>query len=123
MTDKEKAKAYDEALGRAREYYKGLAACRTKEKLESIFPELKESEDERIRKEIIDWMKGGSTYDWQENKEKWIAYLERQKEPLTPEEKMNHPLYLEGFDVGKKVGVVVSGIWELVGLPKGIMGQ
>ena len=42
--------------------------------------EKKESEDERIRKEIIDWMKGGNTYDWLENKEKWIAYLEKQKE-------------------------------------------
>ena len=51
-----------------------------KSTLENDFPELKESEDERIRKEIIDWMKGGNTYDWQENKKKWIAYLERQKE-------------------------------------------
>lgn len=26
------------------------------------------------------------------------------EEPLTPEERMNHPLYLEGFDVGRQVG-------------------
>ena len=45
-----------------------------------FIPELKESEDERIRKEIIDWMKGGNTYEWQDNKDRWIAYLERQKE-------------------------------------------
>ena len=61
---------YEEALERAR---KGMA-------IDEIFPELHESEDERIRKEIIDWMKGGTTYDLQENKEKWIAYLEKQKE-------------------------------------------
>lgn len=29
-------------------------------------------------------------------------------EEMTPEEKMNHPLYLEGFDVGKEVGMVVG---------------
>ena len=27
---------------------------------------------------------------------------------LTPEEKMNHPLYLEGFEVGRKVGLVLA---------------
>lgn len=27
---------------------------------------------------------------------------------ITPEEKMNHPLYLEGFEVGRKVGLVLA---------------
>ena len=27
---------------------------------------------------------------------------------LTPEEKMNHPIYLEGFEVGRKVGLVLA---------------
>lgn len=48
--------------------------------IDEVFPELKESEDESIRKEIIDWMEGGNTYDWHDNKMRWIAYLERQKE-------------------------------------------
>ena len=78
-----------------------------------VIIEQKESEDERIRKELIYWLKGfigeeeGCGYTEDEIRER-IAYLERQKGPLTPEEKMNHPLYLEGFDVGKKVGEVVT---------------
>ena len=69
MTTEEKAKAYDKALEKVREYYKGLAGCRTKEKLESIFPELKESEDERIRKSIIHFIQVGG-YMEPEDKEK-----------------------------------------------------
>lgn len=48
--------------------------------LETLIPELRMNEDERIRKEIIDWIKGGNTYEWQDNKDRWIAYLENQKE-------------------------------------------
>ena len=74
--------------------------------LHQQFPELNESKDERTRKYII-------TRVMEENishslRELIIAYLERHKEPLTPEEKMNRPLYLEGFDVGKKVGEVAT---------------
>ena len=47
MTEKEKVKAYDEAIERAKKLYgDGIA--------EGIFPELKESDDDRIRKWIID---------------------------------------------------------------------
>ena len=83
-----------------------------KEDAEHYFPELKESEDERIRKELIFFFESEipqcSIPEHAEKMKQFIAYLERQKEPLTAEEKMNHPLYLEGFDVGKKVGEVVS---------------
>ncbi len=53
----------------------------TRENLEYIFPELAESEDERIRKEIIQYIKdlnkSGYLYD-----EEWIAWLEKQgKQP------------------------------------------
>ena len=44
MTQEEKAKRYDEALERAREIHF------SKDEMEYIFPELKENEDERIRK-------------------------------------------------------------------------
>jgi len=55
FTIEEKAQRYDEALERAR------IACKDEDKhlkatLESIFPELAESEDERIRKELIDYI-------------------------------------------------------------------
>ena len=48
MTEKEKAKAYDEAIERAKKLY-------SNEITEEIFPELKESEDERIKKAIIEF--------------------------------------------------------------------
>ena len=46
ITEKEKAKAYDEAIERAKKLYSNGIA-------EEIFPELKESKDEKIRKELI----------------------------------------------------------------------
>lgn len=60
MTTEEKAKAYDKAIERVRE----LLSCRiddrdrrTKvyrvEDIESIFPELKESEDEKIKERTL----------------------------------------------------------------------
>ncbi|MGN1029429.1 MAG: hypothetical protein ACI4P7_05010 [Bacilli bacterium] len=57
MTEKEKAKAYDEALKKA------IAAHKDEDRhlkatLERIFPELKESEDdERLRKTAIAFLK------------------------------------------------------------------
>lgn len=95
-------KRYEEALERARQ---GLP-------IDDVFPELKESDDERIRKAIgaaicgtvaISILEANGT-----NLTDALSYLKKQKEPLTPEEKMNHPLYLEGFCVGKKVGKVLK---------------
>lgn len=45
-----------------------------KEALETLIPELKESEDERVRKEIYNFLID------MECKKEWIAYLEKQKE-------------------------------------------
>lgn len=59
MTQEEKAKAYDEALSRARVFrqrWQGIGAIDSElalKELKEIFPELKESEDERIRKSLI----------------------------------------------------------------------
>ena len=92
MTTEEKAKAYDEALERAKkqraDYQKELDKTDKNSQLAGLlrtgisaidmaFPELKESEDERMRKEIISALKfanDGGVYD------KHIAYLEKQKE-------------------------------------------
>ena len=78
-TVEEKAKAYDKALERARKlkedpqgvFYEyspkeGDTIC------DYIFPELKESDDERIRKEIYQFV-----YEQRPEKE-WIAWLEKQ---------------------------------------------
>lgn len=84
-TIEEKAKAYDEALERARNLHKD--AIDTEENLlakqcEVIFPELK-SEDEKIRKWLLDFVQGlpdeGLDFHFYNlNKEQVIAWLEKQ---------------------------------------------
>lgn len=70
-------KKYKDALDRA-SHIKDYNTIGTPQEIaELIFPELRESEDERIRKEIISALKfanDGGVYD------KHIAYLEKQKE-------------------------------------------
>lgn len=73
MTDKEKANAYDEAVERAKKTYGNRIA-------EEIFPELKESEDERIKKAIIGFFESeddNTTYSLVRKKD-IIAWLEKQ---------------------------------------------
>lgn len=53
MTIEEKAKAYDEAIEKLRSLHDEYDIVSIKEELEHIFPQLKESEDERIRKALI----------------------------------------------------------------------
>ena len=61
MTQEEKAKAYDEALERAKMYHQNAKEAgdySAGARYENIFPELAESEDERIIRcleEIVDW--------------------------------------------------------------------
>ena len=56
MTQEEKAKAYDEALRRAKEINNEQRA-QPFDVMTKVFPELKKSNDERIRKEIIEIFK------------------------------------------------------------------
>lgn len=87
-TIEQKAKAYDEALERARKLATDLPNGRNDrlyhvDDLEHIFPELAESEDERIRKEIISALKNANykgVYD------KHLSWLEKQGEPTDVEE-------------------------------------
>ena len=62
MTQEEKAKAYDEALAHAKLLLKiignaTLGNLVLKNEFENMFPELRESEDERIRKAIYNALK------------------------------------------------------------------
>jgi len=82
MTQEEKAKAYDDALEIAKKNYVTAQDLREgsqigvecfKNTLESIFPELKESEDEKIRKDIATFIfnyKGDI-----KDRAKWMNYL------------------------------------------------
>lgn len=87
MTQKEKA--YDEALKKIRQFIDGYSRREiSKEELEDIFPELKESEDERIRKSLIehlqydvdDMVKSDFPFDYEaeiEELSKYIAWLKK----------------------------------------------
>ena len=79
LTIEEKALAYDEAIKRAKDMLDYKEEIRA-EDMRYIFPELKESEDEKIRKEIINYFKCQSR-DEPSRKDihnKWIAWLEKQ---------------------------------------------
>ena len=72
MTEKEKA--YDEAVERAKKIYGNSIT-------EEIFPELKESEDDRIKKDLIQWIEEFPDIIWRGHyKKDVIAWLEKQGE-------------------------------------------
>jgi len=85
LSIEQKAKAYDKVLERAKSWYID-AQIDFKKSLETLFPGLKESEDERIRKEIIAFLKenfdtGRAEETWSlSGLERWIAWLEKQGE-------------------------------------------
>ena len=71
----------------------------TRVAIESLFPELKESEDERIRKELIEYIKDQQSsfisapdcrdkYEEEENNKynSWITWLEKRGEQKSAEE-------------------------------------
>ena len=85
LTIEEKAKAYDEALERIRKELQkcGYTGCDTARFINRYFPELKESEGERIRKELLEHCKNqAKPYIQTGNKcpqiQSWIDWLEKQ---------------------------------------------
>ena len=80
MTEKEKAKAYDEALKKANAAHKDEDR-HLKATLERIFPELKEDDDERIKKELIQWVDEFPDTIWRGHyKKDIIDWIEKQGE-------------------------------------------
>ena len=84
MTVEQKAKAYDEAIKEASIAYKDEDK-HLKATLERIFPVLRESEDEKIRKELIKFVKVNVP-----DEERYIAWLEKQESYYTFEIKEGH---------------------------------
>jgi len=81
-------KAYKEALERMKSWVRGEhPECFTEAQkaAEFIFPELKESEDERIRKEIIDFILDNETNEG-DDINRWLVWLEKQGKYKSPEE-------------------------------------
>lgn len=77
LTIEQKAKAYDEAL-KVLHKYDGANIMFTQDLKEEMFPELKESEDERTRKEIVRFIRMEVEDEIVGNK--WLAWIEKQKE-------------------------------------------
>ena len=89
MTQEEKARAYDKAIEKIKYVMaNGVSPTLNKEDLEDIFSELKESEDEKIRKAILDHL----TMMWGNGQddvcgvhvEDAIAWLDKQGEQKSP---------------------------------------
>ena len=83
MTQEEKAKAYDEALERMKSWVRGEhPECFTEAQkaAEFIFPELKESDDEKMMNQLHSWMKEfGGAEEYTEKVYQWIkGLLEKQ---------------------------------------------
>jgi hypothetical protein len=98
LSIEEKAKRYDEAIERAKSKIKNDKDHVLYESdVIDIFPELYESEDERIKNEIIDYI---STADDKEliPYESWIAWLEKQGEQIDIANKE----YWRGYREGKQ---------------------
>jgi len=88
MTQEEKAQRYDEAIIKVKALYGQPLVDNTL--LETIFPELKESENEKIRKAIhiyLDWLDGHKDYQPKGDYtiKDMIAWLEKQGEPIDEE--------------------------------------
>ena len=81
LTTEEKAKAYDIAVKKI-EMLLGSGSSCSREELEHVFPQLKESEYERVRKEILQELKESedSIILSPFKRERWIAWLESQGE-------------------------------------------
>ena len=80
----QKAKRYDEVVERAKEKYAMFEGMQAGDVLEDIFPELKESDDEKIRKALVEMVHdttGDSLWiDYNVHKEDAIDWLEKQGE-------------------------------------------
>ena len=76
---------YKETLERAKKLYENANGMILKKWVEQVFPELKESEDERIRKELLEHCKNqAKPYIYTGNEcpqiQSWIDWLEKQGE-------------------------------------------
>ena len=113
-TIEEKARAYDEALEKAREYWEtdndNTLDIKAKGTMEYLFPELAESGDEIIKEELINYLKhrcNSTTLSGEERAcNKWIDWLEKQDSNLVENG------YTNNKDVIKYAGNYSHAIWH-----------
>ena len=87
LSIEEKAKAYDELKVKASQIYNKENDVLIMHTIEDLFPELKESEDERISREITDFIcwatdRGCITKEQVEKSNSWLAWLDKQASPV-----------------------------------------
>lgn len=81
LTIEQKAKAYDEAISKMKEIITmDNTPTIPREIGEYLFPKFKENENERIRQNIIRVFKGEISFTSEQENEKYIAWLEKQKD-------------------------------------------
>ena len=78
MSDKEKAKAYDKAFNLAEQIHMFSSDPAEIKRMEELFPILKESYGERIRKDIVFYIAAHHKDDGE--KARWLYWLEKQGE-------------------------------------------
>ena len=80
LTIEEKAQRYDRAIDRAKEINRehSKKGFKPSDDVLCIFPELKESENEKIRSAIIDCLRYNNLFEW-------AAWLEKQGKPSDKE--------------------------------------
>ena len=102
----EKARAYDKAIEKIKYVMEhGVQPVLTKEDLQSIFPEIFEPEDERIRKEIISHLQHEyvvKRYVSDVEYDRWIAWLEKQGNVNALIQEAAEKSYTEGMRVERK---------------------
>ena len=103
LTTEQKAQRYDEAIKEASIAHKDEDR-HLKATLERIFPELKESKDEKIRKDIISYLKSSTAI----SPKTWIAWLEKQCEQKPAENKGMNLVEEEMTPFQKKVFCIID---------------
>jgi len=113
---------YEEALARAKQAIKDCGDNEGRKKMIfGIFPVLAESEDERIRKHIIEILNRLSPCHWDGNeKSKCLAYLEKHKEqPAERSGEQNAAIeivcdvLLNDYGPGEKLPCCTGGYWDV----------
>lgn len=125
MTQEQKAKAYDEAIERAEKALEvlGTDKCEGARQIFSLFPELRESEDERIRKGIIKMIydiAGGFPFEKHGIiKKEALAWLEKQgQKPAWSEEDEAHINSIIAYLIDYKIFVYEEDINVANGVQK-----
>lgn len=90
----------EEAMKILKDFYDKSALFSVRTALDTVFPELKESEDERVKKELIELI--SCMHDADPRKERWLAWLEKQGNVNALIQEAAEKSYTEGMRVERK---------------------